>query len=185
MVRINVGDTITAQYGVYYRTGSASYDSVRITRERADALQLRVTRVYEDSVLARGPLYGTSRNVTIRVGRHAIATVNGVDPRTGEVPIPPRPWGTPPEDTDEQTYIHQDDPGIQWLWEDLAAYAKSKSWCADYEALAERMGIPGREQEWVANATLADGTVVSSTINATTQERADEQLRTRLAAHTG
>lgn len=92
-----------------------------------------------------------------------------------------RPLGQKPDDTPEMTYISQDDPRIQWLWDDLGQFAKGKRWCGDYDDLALKMGIPGRKQNFNTRMDVG-GLVIAATIEARTQDEADTIFAARIAA---
>lgn len=176
MVRISVGDTVTVASRTYNRTGSACYETVRVD-DSMNQRELRVTRVYEESVLVRGRFPGHFQELTINVRKHYILSVNGVN---AEASATHRSPGTKPEDTDDVTYIGIDHPGIQWLWEDMAEYARGKRWCDEYETLAAYLGIPGRQQEWEVWVSR-DGIRVSATITAQSEAQATVILQGMLA----
>lgn len=139
---LRVGDTITVRNQLYDRAGSwSNQDVVRVGETR----QLTVTRLFAERIIARGNILGDGSHASVYVPRGSVVTVNGepYHATPGE-----RRLGTPPEDTDEVTHIHLDDPGIQWLFRDMAAYAEGRSWCGDYDRLAGELGIPGRERTW-------------------------------------
>lgn len=94
----------------------------------------------------------------------------------------PRKLGTKPEDTDEMTYIGTDHPGIQWLWDDLAAYAKGQNWCGTYDTLAEHVGIPGRKRPFTATTTI-NGITLTASIEARSQDDADQILAATVASN--
>ena len=173
MVRLQVGDIVTVTPGSYERAGSFSaHDRLGI---RDDSPPLRITRVFAERVIVRGALIrGT--DASIYVWRHHIETVNGVNPTTG---VAPRPLGTKPADTDEMTYIGLDHPGIQWLFQDMGAYADNKGWCSTYDDLARDLGIPAREEEHDVEVSH-NGITISATIRATSLEQAEERLRAML-----
>lgn len=177
MVRISVGDEVTIAPRQYSRTGSAWFETVRVP-ESMNQNNLLVTRVYEDSVLVRGRFTGYDRDLTIQVGRGSILSVNGSNTEAAATHRSP---GTKPEDTDEITYIGIDHPGIQWLWEDMADYARGKRWCDEYETLAAYLGIPGRQEDWDVHV-YRGGVRISATIRARSEAQATAELGRLLAA---
>ena len=148
MVQLQVGDRVTLQPQLYTRAGLDSYpSSFRVEEDEV----LVVTRVYRESFLARGPLCN-GQDVSIRSPNDHIVSVNGADPVTG---VAPRKLGTKPDDTEDMTYIGLDHPGIQWLFEDMGKYADGKNWCAEYDALCVRLGIPARPRPHLVFADSA------------------------------
>jgi len=177
MTQLNVGDSITLLPQSYSGVGNGSYTRYRVEAEQ----DLRVTRVYAETIVARGTFYGEARSVT--AFKHSITSVNGVDPTTGAAPVPPRRLGQKPEDSSDIpfNYIDVSDPGIQWLFEDMAKFADGKSWCSQYDELAAALGIPGRPQEWDVELEI-DDIVITASITAGSLAEAASILRDRLAA---
>lgn len=171
MVRISVWDSVTIAPRLYHRTGNAWFETLTVP-ESMNQNNLRVTRVYEASVLVRGRFTGYDRDITIQVGRGNILSVNGVNTEAAAAHRSP---GTKPEDTDEITYIGTDHPGIQWLWEDMAKYAEGKRWCDEYETLAAYLGIPGRQSEWEVGV-IRNGVNITAIVTASTEDQARDIL---------
>lgn len=175
MVQINVGDVVTVEPQTYDDVGG--YGATRITDRMNESGKLRVTRAYTHVVVVRGPILPDGSERSINVGIHRVLTVNGVDRVTGQPPVVPRRLGEKPEDTDEMTHIDTDDPRIQWLFRDMAAFAENQNWCRQYDDLAEHIGIPGREQEYEIGLTR-NGIDLSATISA----RSETDARAKLEA---
>lgn len=78
-------------------------------------------------------------------------------------------------------FIGQDHPGIQWLWDDMAQYAKDKSWCSDYDRLAGTMGIPGRKRKYSVSVpiTVAGGGQAKVTLRVEARSREEAQQEAR------
>lgn len=177
MTQLNVGDRVTIPSGHYPGVGNASYSRFHVS----EGQELRITRVYEDTALARGTFHGEERSISI--WKSYARTVNGVDPQTGLTPVPPRPLGQKPEDSSDVpfNYIDVSDPGIQWLFEDMAKFADRKSWCSQYDELATELGIPGRPRDWDVELEIGD-ILITSTVNAGSLAEATNIVRTQLAA---
>lgn len=178
MTQLMIGDRITVSPRRYPGVGNASSSRFYVD----EGQQLRITRVFTDTAIARGIFHGVERSVSI--WRHEILTVNGVDPETGSTPVPPRPLGQKPEDSPDVpfNYIGLDDPGIQWLFEDMGKFADGKHWCELYDELALQLGIPGRPQEWDVELEIGDMLITASSIEATSLAAATDIVRSRLAA---
>lgn len=177
MTQLNVGDIVTLPEGSYSGVGGGSYSRYQVVAGQ----NLRITRVYSSTAIARGLFRGEERSISI--WHHSVVTVNGVDPETGVAPVPPRPLGQKPEDSSDVpfTYIDVSDPGIQWLFEDMAKFADGKSWCSQCDELAAALGIPGRPQEWDVELDI-DNIVITASITAGSLAEATNILRSRLAA---
>lgn len=174
MVHVNVGDSVTVTTRTYDRAGS-DYRRVDITDRINESGDLRVTRVYADTLIIRGPILPDGSVGSFIAWKHDILTRNGRDARTGERPVVPRKLGTKPEDTPELTHIGTDHPGIQWLFQDMAQFADNKGWCSTYDDLAIELGIPPREHEYDVSHTH-NGIMVYATIRAVNEETAQEKL---------
>ncbi len=174
MIDMNVGDVVTVQTRAYDRAGT-SYRTVTITDRMNASGELRISRVYRDTLLVRGPILSGGRYASFTMYKTQLNSVNGLDPDTGAAPIVPRALGEKPEDTPEMTYIGLDHPGIQWLFQDMGKFADNVGWCETYDNLAEEFGIPAREEEFQVSVTH-NGVVVSATIKARDSEAAEEIL---------
>jgi hypothetical protein len=143
---------------------------------------LTITRMYSESVMARTvepinvPYRETARHATFVLSNYDLdlATPDAVTKAL-------RKLGTKPEGDE---YIGIDHPGIQWLWEDLAKYADRKSWCSEYDKLAQFIGIPGRPREFAVTVTLPDGIHLTGTVQARTQDEANQSVMSSLATIT-
>jgi hypothetical protein len=180
MVQIRVGDIVTVRPKNYSRAGSG-YRNATITDQMNESGKLRVTRVYSSTAIVRGPINVNGSDGSFTLWKHEITSVNGIDPETNEAPVKPRKLGEKPADTDDVPYIHIgiDDPGIQWLFEDMAAFADKQIWCRQYDDLCEQLGIPGREQDWEVEVTRGDITMYA-TITAHTYKDAQAKLEALL-----
>ena len=89
----------------------------------------------------------------------------------------PRRLGEKPEDSDDVPFIYigPDDPGIQWLFEDMGKFATDKGYCDQYDALCARLGIPGRPREFKVKFKIGD-LEASTTVMARSQKEANEQV---------
>lgn len=157
MIDIKVGDVITVDNLVYPRTSGNSYPA---RLEVAEGTKLEVTRVYTDTLTAKGDIYRGS-SASIRMVKSHVRTVNGVDRITGLMPVVPRPLGEKPADTASMTYIGIDHPGIQWLFEDMGKFADDSDWCDQYEELCDELGIPNRGELFDVEADVY-GVIVSA-----------------------
>lgn len=92
-----------------------------------------------------------------------------------------RRLGTKPEDTAEMTYIGQDHPGIQWLWDDIGQYAANQNWCSQYDTLAARLHIPGRKRSFAVTGNIGELTVASN-VMARSQAEANQIFEAALAS---
>lgn len=167
MVDINVGDIITVNPDTRYDRAGDSYPR----RLEVGSIHLRVTRVYTDKVMARGPLLGAGEEASVYVWRQDIVTVN----EGGTV----RKLGLKPEDTPEMTHIAIDDPRIQWLFDDMAEFATRQRYCSQYDQLCAQLGIPGRKRKFTGN-TVIGGVTFRGDVEARSQEEADVMVRTAL-----
>lgn len=159
-----------AAVGEHYRLNSNH-------RFRLDeAIRLRITAVHRTTggIVARtiDTLYDrwSGRNEEMSFSFN-LGQLEQADPNAPA----PRKLGTKPEDTEEMTYIGIDHPGIQWLWDDMGTYADQQGYCPQYDALAIRLGIPGRPRDFTVRSTIG-GIEVSATLKARSQREANEQF---------
>lgn len=170
---VNVGDTITLN--------KMSVEQANHWGQRWNVpagTGLSVTRVFETTLLARGPIGPGGIYRSARVSMNDIESVNGR--RDSDAP---RRLGEKPADTAYMHYIDVDHPGIQWLFEDMGKFADEQGYCDTYDTLCKRLGIPARPEEFDVEFSLNDGqglpevTVYSYGVRATSQEEADELVR--------
>lgn len=144
--------------------------------------QFEVTRVYSETLQVR--TIGTKR---VRVSYHSEqrrvsftlsrSWLRFQDPNY--VPPPaPRKLGVTP--THEEAKLSEDveviginHPGIQWLWDDMGKYATDQGYCPQYDALAIRLGIPGRPRDFSVTTTV-NGLTLHTTVQARSQREANE-----------
>lgn len=91
-------------------------------------------------------------------------------------PPPPRTLGVMPEG---EGLISIDDPGIQWLFDDMGRFAEEQGYCSQYDALCVRLGIPGRPREFKVRHTVA-GIELMANVRARSQREANEHVRAAL-----
>jgi hypothetical protein len=136
---------------------------------------LMVTRVFRESLIVRTtetiPLStdwgGTEyREASFQISRSYLEMDGEGDPR-------PRKLGKKPEG---EEFIGIDDPGIQWLFEDMGRYAEQQGYCNQYDALCAKLGIPGRPRPFSVHQNIG-GIEVSATIAARSQREANERFQ--------
>ncbi len=175
-VAVGVGDRIQVLVeDRYYRANSST--TYLLTPE----MEFEVTRVYNDSVMARS--VNTIRDQSSYADRHVQMSfqfyrgqVQMVDPNR---PIPRRLGETP----DTPGAISIKDPGIQWLWEDLATFAEQQGYCTQYDALCAKVGIPGRPRDFDVTIEVG-GLNFRTTVKARSQREAKEIAEAKIAAST-
>lgn len=149
---VRVGDRV--QFIQNQQSYTQMSPSRRTFRVPADEI-LEVTRVYNDSVNVRTITPRTFRQSYDTVTKNVSFQVDKRMLRWHDPDAPqPRKLGQKPEDTDEMIYVSTDDPGIQWLWEDMATFAEGKRWCSQYDELAAELGIPGRPDDHEVSITV-------------------------------
>jgi len=147
-----------------------------------------LTRVSLNYLWVRIPArYESDGNTTVQISRNAAVGENGWTDRnasyqliTAEYQNRPRPrkLGTTPTDGD---VIAIDDPRVQWIWEDLAAYATRQHWCSQYDQLAEGVGIPGRTRTFSVSRRVGNLDIRAS-FEARSEAEAEAMLTAELAA---
>lgn len=121
------------------------------------------------------------RRVTFSIARDFLAFE---DPNYVPPP-PPRKLGMTPEHKDLPNLdpsipiIAIDDPGIQWLFDDMGAYADQQGYCPQYDALCVRLGIPGRPRDFNVDKTV-NGLSFRTTVKARSQREANELVEAAL-----
>lgn len=173
---MRVGDIITATHGFAERAGSDSYQSTLTVQPDT---QLRVTRIFAERIIVRGRfnISGEWRDASVYLPYDRILTVNS-QPYVAQDGV--RRLGQKPDDTDEMTYIGIDHPGLQWLFEDMAAYADNQRWCGEYDALCIRLGLPARPRDFTVSLERG-GITIMSTVKARSQAEANQMVADALA----
>lgn len=173
---IEVGEivTLTAR-GEHERVGTTDYIVLEPETE------LVVTRVYNTTLQVR--TVGTvrvpagwgghheDRRASFNISRELLDLVE-------ERPGRPRPrkLGRKPEDTEDMTYVRIDDPGLQWLFDDMGRYATEQGYCPQYDALCAKLGIPGRERQFDVKITFR-GIELTGRVMARSQREANEKVQ--------
>ena len=183
-VNVSVGDRVQLTENRY---GEVAYN-LNDTFDLDTDMVFVVTRVYTYRIMVRseamrqvtvqhyyGGMDTEMRQVTFTIDR---GYLRFVDPNYVPPPAPPAPRRLgkmpPAEEFPEGVEpIGIDHPGIQWLWEDMGRYATEQGWCPQYDALAARLGIPGRPREFDVNVEV--GAVrFRATVMARSQREANE-----------
>lgn len=128
-----------------------------------------VTRLFNFDVVVRGPLGPNSEDRSVQISK---TWVRLVDPNRPA----PRKLGVKPEG---EGIIGIDDPGIQWLWDDMGAYATREGYCSQYDALCIKLGIPGRPREFKVTQTVGD-IPITAHVMARSQAEANKHVQDAL-----
>lgn len=140
--------------------------------------EMTITRTYHvaSEVVVRGPILRTGGGFTVEASVQGPTTwFQLVD---ADRPLPRR-LGSKPDDTPELTHIAIDDPRIQWLFNDMGAYAEREGYCSQYDALCAKLGIPGRPREFKTGTTI-NGIYVTAQVKARSQREANEMFKAAL-----
>jgi hypothetical protein len=143
-----------------------------------------VSRAYGVSLLVRtvgtkqvrSDNYGggwTQRQVSFQINREHLAFE---DPNYVPPP-PPRKLGTMPEGDDLIPISH---PGIQWIFNDMGAFAEEQGYCSQYDALCIKLGIPGRPRDFKV-VHHVNGFDMMTTVKARSQREANEMVQAAFA----
>lgn len=175
-----VGDRVLLREGgEFYRLNTSNRYTLR------EGQPFEVTRVVIGGLHVRtiGTIHnrwsGREERMTFAISfdRLDSADPNAPRPRKlGEMPDPEKvnlPDGVP--------LIGIDHPGIQWLFDDMGAYADKQGYCSQYDALCVKLGIPGRPRDFSVKKTIG-GIEVTATIKARSQREANEAFQAALAA---
>lgn len=73
--------------------------------------------------------------------------------------------------------ISQDDPRIAWLFEDAARLADRLNLCADFDRVADGLGIPGRMRTFTITFEPTDGVKLTAKVEARSRRQAEAKLR--------
>lgn len=130
---------------------------------------LRITRIYRYSVTARLENGGWDN-----LGTTGTFTNEELLPMDEDW-VPPRKLGEKPEGD----HLDIDDPRIQWIWDDVGAYATKQRYCAQYDNIADELGIPGRVREFAVSRKLGALTV-SGKFKARSKKEAEALLEAEL-----
>lgn len=101
-----------------------------------------------------------------------IVPIEQVVPADPNAPRPRKPGQKPEGDE----FIDPNDPGLMWLWDDIAAYADRKSWCGTFDALTNELGLPGRKRDVTLTIIVGDGIEAKTTIKARSPKEARDVL---------
>lgn len=99
---------------------------------------------------------------------------DGTTDSTGKPKAKTRKLGEVPEGA-----ISPDDPGIQWLFEDMAKVASNYNYCYQYDELADKLNIPGRIRD-ISITVKADGLSLTATVKARSRKEAEELVKAKI-----
>ena len=143
-----------------YPIGGGSY----YERSLKKGTTVVVTRVTQEGAWLRGwaengfqftlPYYGTPEDDIFQP----------VDPNAPK----PRKLGDKPEGDD---YLDSNDPRIQWIFDDMGAYATNSSYCSTYDKLMGELGLPGRPKDFTITEDI-NGFTVSKKYKARSKKEA-------------
>jgi hypothetical protein len=83
-----------------------------------------------------------------------------------------RPLGQVPEGG-----ISPDDPRIAWIFEDAARLADRLGLCADFDRVADGLGIPGRMRIFTITFEPTEGVKLTAKVEARSRRQAEAKLR--------
>lgn len=141
------------------------------TFEISETEELEVTGVFQETLLVRTVQVKSvprtwsnpeNRRVSFQVNRDLLQLADPNRPA-------PRRLGQAPEGD----HIDVDDPRIQWLFNDMGKYADDKGYCAEYDKLTARLGIPGRPRDFSVHFKLGD-IAATTVVKARSQKEANE-----------
>ncbi len=138
-----------------------------------------VSRVSSNTITVKivDSRYGQRGEFSYNVPRTALATPNG----EAYVKPAPKPKARALGELPEGETIAIDDDRIAWIWRDAAKFAEQQRYCGQYDALTEKLGIPGREREFSVTTKVA-GIDITARIKATSQKLAEALLKEKIAA---
>lgn len=180
MVDFKVGDTVTfavtavghsaAGYPAQHTFEQGSQAEVTRVNKNRITVQTETTRTWES-------YYGQEERSTgmysYNVDRVALEAPNG---EAWSTPAPARKVGEVPEGM-----IAPDDPRLDWLWKDAEKVANYAGYCNQYDYMAEKLGIPGRERDFRVDHTI-NGIKVSAVVKARSLKEAKATLKEKLGA---
>lgn len=111
-----------------------------------------------------------ARKILVRIegkGSFWVGPYN-IKPLDANAPMLRKLGETPP---DGAISIH--DPHLQWIWEDMATFAEQQNWCSEYDKLADKFGIPGRERNFTVKLTI-NGLDIATKIKARSKDLAEK-----------
>lgn len=166
--RLNTNDTFDLSEGERLRVSRVNNESLSV--RTVETKMVRDTSTYGSR--ARVP-----RQVSFTIDRRFLMfdDPNYVPPPP---PPPPRKLGLKPEGDE---FLSVDDPRIQWIWDDLGAYADKKNWCPQYDELCKDVGIPGRPRDFNVTRTL-NGIQIRASIKARSQTEANQMFETAMSS---
>lgn len=145
-----------------------------------------ITRVFRTTVLVRstqrfprGPYDPSLTRRSYTLSWADLDYDDSVVVAPGGAGVRRRRLGQKPEDTGEMVHIGIDHPGIQWLFEDMGAYATQQNYCSQYDALAARLGIPGRPREFNVRS-VHNGLTFNTMVRARSQAEANQMVHDAL-----
>lgn len=132
-----------------------------------------ITRVYTHNIHVRfdktalvNPPRTHSDQTTVSVPVEEVAPADPNAPR-------PRKLGEKPEG---DQFIDPNDPGLMWLWDDIAAYADKQGYCSQFDTITNTLGIPGRKRDVTITIIIGDGIEAKTTIKARSPKEARDVL---------
>jgi hypothetical protein len=174
-VPVEVGDIVhTTEERGFYQIQSNN------TFRLGPDVPLRVTAAYTNDLLVRlvepqfperGYIGGDgARLASFQISRRSLVFHEDSPDRPR-----PRRLGQKPDDSPDVPFIYIgiDDPGIQWLWDDMGKYAEEKGYCKEYDALVARLGIPGRPRNFDVKFKVGEYEA-ETTVRARSQREANE-----------
>ncbi len=159
----------TVSSGEHYRLNTNRRYNIRTTEV------FRITSIFSESVNVRSvnrkenPWSGRNEEMSFSFN---LGQLEVVDPNAPA----PRKLGKKPAG---DQYIGIDDPGIQWLFEDMGAFATEQGYCPQYDALCAKLGLPGRPRTSRSTATV-NGVTFHTTVKARSQREANELVERAL-----
>lgn len=170
------GDRVVTTADVYGERvgGEGNYYGGNTRRAAPEGSTGTVTRTGTTSVLVRfdtdseGRPFDTPFSIWVREFRLAI---DGSVPRV-------RRLGEKPEGDE---FLDPHDPRLEWLWDDVSAFAAKSQYCDVFDGILKQLNLPPRKQSYKAKGTLGNDIEVSADIIARSQQEANEILAERLA----
>jgi hypothetical protein len=142
-------------------------------RDYLNGTVFEVIRVYGQSVHTR-PI-GLRNNQIVILRDHHTERLRVL--AAGEQAKKSRAYGTMPEGV--EGLIDPRDPGLQWFWDDVSAYAEESSYCSVFDTVLKELGLPPRKTMHTATINHK-GLDLTARIMARTQEEANELLKKQL-----
>jgi hypothetical protein len=184
---VNVGDIVTVNQHMrqQYRLNTNDRfdleigERLTVTRVMNDVLNVRTVNTKTVPNRSHYSATGTTqKQVSFAIGRMFLMFE---DPDYVPPP-PPRKLGHLP--THEEARVDEDveligidHPGLQWLFNDMGAYAEQQGYCSQYDALCVKLGIPGRPRDFTVK-----GIQLSTTVKARSQREANDLVKEALTS---